>query len=301
MSNVHEFIEKLDENIMELGLNPKFKDNPAYRKVLDEIRYYISGMNMANDIDKVWVSKDEDGYTIEYKSPYVEKKYNLRIWVSYGKNELFCREVIESKKLSETKDYVEKVVEVTKSRLDGDRIEIRKDNGVADNINCEYGKCNILCSSMRKVYDKYGVQETEERELFNPSQVYGDVTRIETNAILAITNQAFNSPYWRQRTMARREYLDVVNIDFEDKNTGEKFIGKQELNQENGLQDLKFSVFHLSDHEVIQPLMNEEIEDMLDKEDPKVAEGLRRYIEGRDRFSYDSENSKECLHRTSQI
>ena len=67
MSNVHEFIEKLDENIMELGLTPKFKDNPAYRKVLDEIRYYISEMNMANDIDKVWVSKDEDGYTIEYK------------------------------------------------------------------------------------------------------------------------------------------------------------------------------------------------------------------------------------------
>lgn len=294
MSNVREFINKLDENVMKLGLDPKFKENPAYKKVLDEVYYYISEMNMGNDIDRVWVLKDEDGYKIEYKSPSVDKKYNLKIGV-FGKSKLFCREIIESRNKSGIK---EKTVDVTKSRLIGDCIEIRKDNGVADNINCEPGKCNTLCSSVKKVYDKYGVQEIEERESFNPSQVYGDIDRIDENAILANTYQAFNSSlYWRQRTIARRVYLDVVNINYEDKNTGEQFIGKQELNQSNGLQDLSFSLFHLSEHEVIHPLMTAEIEDMLSKEDPKVAEGLRRYAEGRETFSYDSENSKECLHR----
>ena len=128
MSNVREFIDNLDENIMKLGLNSKFKEHPAYQKVLDEIRYYISGMNMANDVDKAWVLKDENGYTIDYKSPYVEKKYNLQICVSNDKNELFCREMIESKNLSETRDYVEKTVEVTRSRLDGDCIIISNNN-----------------------------------------------------------------------------------------------------------------------------------------------------------------------------
>ena len=301
MSSVHQFIDKLDENIMELGLDSRFKENPAYKKVLFEVESLIMEMNMMENIDNVFVRKEDNAFNFEWKNPITKENHSFKLWISNDKDELFCSEIIESVKKSEEKDYKEKFVVTLGSHIDSNRnIEIIKKYGSADNLNCEYGCCNTLCGAEKKKYDKYGVQESVEVETFNPSVIHGDVTNIDPMAIVAITRQAFNSDYWKQRTVARREKLDVVSVTYEDKSTGEKFIGKQEINQEHGLQDLSYETYHFADHVVIHPLMSAEIEEMLSKEDPKVAEGLRRYVEGRDRFSYDSENSKECLYRTSQ-
>ena len=303
MSSLRNFINNLDENVMELGLDPRFKENPAYKKVLFQIEALVLEMNMMEDLDRVFVRKENEAFKFEWFNPTTKQQYEFEVFVPSTKTELCCCEIIDSTNKDGGKEYQEKFVVDVSSKIDSfGRIAITSKYGKADNLNCSYGNCNTSCGVERKEYDKFGVQEVDEIESFGNGKVNDSIEKIHPATILANTRFAFmGSLYCKQRTIARREYLDVVNIAYEDKNTGEKFIGKQILNQEHGLQDLQYSTFNFGEHVVIEPLMNAEIEEMLEKEDPKVAEGLRRYVKGRDGLSYDSENSKDSLYRARQI
>ncbi|MBR5370030.1 MAG: hypothetical protein IK137_01865 [Bacilli bacterium] len=300
MGNIQYLYDNLDQIVMDMGLDPKFKENPAYNKVLSEIKSLILQMNMYDGLNNTYYRKEEDGtITFSWNNQVTNSKYEFRMATS--KNELWCRRVKETYDYSNGQKREEKSAISVGSVMDSyGRIETTSYYGGADNNDCQSYQCNIWNGANKKVYDKYGVQETYESQSFARHKINGNVRELNYGVLVDGARMSFhNGQYYRQRLMIRREKLDVANVVFENKDTGEEFRGKKLIDQRHGLQELTCDTYHLGEHVVIHPLMTAEIEEMLSKEDPKVAEGLRLYARDRERFSYDSEKTEECYYRAS--
>ena len=298
MENVLQLMEKLDGYVMELGLDPKYKESPAYKKVLAHVDMLISTINI-DSLKDVSIRKDDGIISFVYTDPTTRDKYKFELSVP-EKDELRCTRICESTNYNMGRTPVQKksVVEVV-SKIDSrGQITITTEVGQADSLDCGFGNCNVWRYADRKIYDSYGVQESWEIESYPNYKANRDVSNIDTYAIIRGRGKPCFDNYYVRRTNVRRRYLDVVNIWHEDKETGEKYSGFQEMHSEHGLQDLDFS-YRFEQPVVIYPLMTAEIEQKLSEEDPKVAEGLRRYTEGREKFEYDSEKSTEYSYRAS--
>ena len=59
MYNVKELREKLVEKVTGLGINPKFKENPAYAAAISEIDSLIGQMNMFEAAESVTVQEEQ--------------------------------------------------------------------------------------------------------------------------------------------------------------------------------------------------------------------------------------------------
>ena len=297
MSSVREFKANLGDEIMRLGLDPKFKENPAFEKIISK----INSLMTYDDMNKVFVRQDGNKFLFEWTNPYEKDEIRKFKIESFSKDELIAGMVVDRKRGLDR----ERIVDLTRFKLNSiGGIDIITKHGTADNINRRDRRCNTLCSSTEKRYDKYGVQEIEEEKMFNPSTASMDIDSITPMTILAATD--FKYDCWSQRTVVTRQYLDVATITVTHKNPDKEFRGYQMIDNQTGLQDLRYDR-NLVDQKVPQ-LMQAEIDDMIEKESEyhsseyveKLTEGLGRYVEGRDRFSHEPEDVNKNTYGTSQ-
>ena len=297
METVYNLKYKTEEYLDSLGIEPSFKNNPAYAKVVDTISSLIP---MHEDTDRFVIGKDGNAIVLSYTNSETKIKDTVRIY-SPTETQIYCVRTTESIRKEAGKEINEKLVVFLDAHYYG-KVDMTTIYGVADDKNCEYNRCNYLCSIDRKEYDKYGVQEHEEikNSPILKSTTFGlkefDSQKIENEYKWANTQPS----WWEHRTTVHREKLDVAYVTFENRKTGEKYTGLQPINQEHGLQDLSYST-NWDEHIIINGLLNSEIEEMLSKEDPKVAEGLRAYTNGRESLSYDSELDKRTYYVASKV
>ena len=304
MYSIKELRDKLANKILELGIDSKFQENPAFDAAIDEIDNLISQMNMFEAEEKIIVSKTQESISFRWNSP-TGGKYSLNI--SSATPETFkCIKIEEREpfvgtngKTIKSKNVVEKIATIDKS---SGFFTLITNGSMIDNANFDVGKCNNSTWAEKKYYTSYGVMITREYKRFPTGELTEDFDKATVDSMLYTSRQAFDSGFWNNnyetRTLLTRDKLDTATIVSEDKKRGIRYIAITPLSQEYGLRDMILLNGYDSYPQdiVISPLSLEKIEEMLKKEkDPKVAEGLRNYAVGRENYYYNSADDKNFV------
>ncbi len=301
--SVKELKEKLGEKIFGLGIDSKFKENPAYASALAEIESLILQMNMSEADEVVTVNEDEGKIFFDWTS-INGIKYSMSI--SSSNPESFrCIRVEEKKPYMSTngqtikeKNVIEEIATIDKSGV----ITLTTNGSMIDNIDCGIGKCNNSTWAEKKYYTSNGVMSDREYKDFSTKVLTEDFDRTKVSSMLYIPRQAFDFGLWHdkyeKRTFLTREKLDTARVISEDKRKGIRYNATISLDQEYGLRDI---VLPGGDDPypqdiVILPLSHEQIEAMIQREsNSKVAEGLRSYAVGRENYYYNSSEDKNFI------
>ena len=303
--SVKELREKLAEKISGLGINPKFKENPAYASALAEIESLISQMNMFEAAEVVSVREEEGTISFDWTSS-VGDKYSMSI--SSSSPETFrCIRIEEKKPYVSTdgqtvreKNVIEEVATIDKS---SGFITLTTNGSMVDNIDCGVGKCNNSTWAEQKYYTSNGVMRDREYKGFSRGELTEDFNRTRVDSMLYIPRQAFDFGFWHDkyetRTALTRDKLDTARIVHEDTTNGIRYNATIPLNQEHGLRDMiVLGGDPYPQNVVIPPLSKEQIEAMIQREsNPKVAEELRALAVDRENYYY---NSAEDIHFISE-
>lgn len=293
MSNVSELRKNLVDKVLGLGVGGEFLGHPAIGPALARIDSLIGQMNLS-DPESVYVSED-DG-KISFGCTVCGTKYNFELTAS--EDSVSCIRVEEPQSfVGNTGDVVRQknAVEVV-SKLDGEQLIITSNYGSMDNIGCDNKHYNLASSIEKCVYDKDGIMNEREGRYYQPRKGAGFFHRVGADELLSFARWVPHYSTWNDvfttRTLLRRDTLDVANVVYQDRSTGQEHYGKVPLHQEHGLRDMYiangYGVYPMPEVR-IYPLMESEVEEMLAREkDERVANGLRKYAVGRTTYSYNS-------------
>jgi len=301
--SVKELREKLEEKIYGLGIDSRFRENPAYASALASIENLISQMNMFEASESVTVREEEGMISFNWTS-MTGDAYSICI-SSFSPETFKCIRIEEKKpfigvngQTIREKNVVEEVVTIDKSGF----ITLTTNGSMVDNIDCGLGKCNDFGWAEKKYYTPNGVMRDREYKRFPKAELMEDFDNAKIDSMLYVPRQAFDFGYWHdkyeKRTLLTRDKLDTAKIVTEDKTKGIRYIATTPLNQEHGLRDMTLLGGYDSYPQdvVISPLSREQIEAMIQRENnPKVAEGLRAYAEGREKYYYNSIEDKNFV------
>ena len=294
MSNVSELRENLVDKVLELGVGGEFLAHPAFIPALAEVSSLIGQMNIM-DLEKTYVKEENGKISFEYTEPGGDK-YSFELKAS--EDSISCIRVEEPHSfVGNSGDVVRQrnAIEII-SKLDGEEVVITTNFGSVNNIGCDNKHYNLASSVERRVYDKHGVMHERESKYYEPRRGEGYFHRVGANELLSFARWVPHYSSWNDtytaRTLLRRDKLDVATIVYEDRDRGHSYTGKVPLHQEHGLRDMYiangYNLWPVPEVN-IHPLMESEIETMIAREsDPRVAEGLRKYAEGRTTYRYSS-------------
>lgn len=294
MSNVNELRENLVDRVLELGVGEKFLEHPAFIPTLSEVSSLIGQMNIS-DPEKVYVSETDGVVSFEYTSE-VGDKYSFEL--KAGENSISCVRVEEPHSFVGNSGSVvrqKNAIEIISKLDEYGHVTITKNIGGIDNIDCDNKHYNMSSSVETCMYDKDGVMYEREHKYYGARKGEGYFHRVGANELLNLARwigyYGDKMPY-SARTKLVRDTLDVATIVYHDRDRGHEYYGKVPLHQEHGLRDMYIANgynFWPVPEVNIHPLMESEIEAMLAREsDPRVAEGLRKYAEGRTTYRYSS-------------
>lgn len=296
MYSVNELRDKLVEKIEGLGINPKFKENPAYASAIAEIDALIGQMYMDKAAEEVTVDEKQGNISFSWISS-VGKKYSMDI--SCSSPETFrCIRTEEDKPFVGTngqtireKNVIEKVATVDNYGF----ITLITNGSRVDNIECSGKKCNNSTWAEKKYYTSNGVMRDREYKEFSRGELSENFDNTTTNSMLRIPRGAFETGFlkdaYEKRELLVRDKLDTARMIVEDKRRGIRYSAIVPLNQEHGLRNMEtLGGYDLYPQDiVISPLSTDEIEAMIQREsNPKVAEGLRVYAVGRENYHYNT-------------
>lgn len=301
MYSVKELRDKIVEKVSGLGVDPKFRENPAYASAIAAIDNLIGQMNMFEEAENVPVQEENGNLSFSWTSP-VGEKYSMSI--SCSNPESFrCVRTEEKRPYVGTngqtvreKSIVEKVATIDKT---SGFMTLDTNGAVLDNIDCSVGKCNNSIWAEKSSYTSNGIMDKKEYKGFPREELSEDFDRARIDSALYVPRKAFDMGMWydryHTRTLLVRDKLDTARLVTDDRTQGFRYNGIVPLNQEHGLRDMvQIGGFSPEQNNVvISPLSPEEIEKMIQREsNPKVQEGLRQYAAGRENYYYNSAEDK---------
>ena len=300
MSSVVELREKIVEKVVNLGVCLEFLENPAFVTVLSEINLYIEQMQI-EDPAVVLVDKSKGYLSFNYTNADGDK---FKMGISCPNER-----TIKCVKEEEPHSYVglegsvirqKNVLEQIARLGDHGEVTIITNTGSVDNVGCDNHHYNMNNSVERRVYTKRGVMYEREHKVYKTRKGEGYFHRVGAKEMLLLARQAFDYGPWadtyNKRTLLRREMIDTARLTYEDRAKDNNYFGVVPLHKDNSLRDLfiakEYNVFPMVDVEI--PALTEgEVADLLAREtDPKVAEGLGYFAQGRTTYTYSSKENE---------
>lgn len=295
--NVRELIEKLEEKVEGLGIDPEFKENPAFQKAINRIHSNIVRMTMTPEEEKrVNVTEQEGKIEFQWRTQF-GNTYGMTITCTKP-NEFVCTTIEEKapRRLNDGKMAREKTIieDIATMKPDSKFLELVTNGATIDDIDCERFVSNVTPWARRYEYLPTGVMQECEEKIFNPLTMNMDFDKVdETHSLfyprVAFENGSMSCNHYATDDLITRNKLDTAHVYSEDRNKGTKYVAYEKLSSEYGYQDLVLQGGGHSKEIIIEPLSKEEIERMIDSHpDPKVREGLRIFAKGREEYSYNS-------------
>lgn len=300
MSSVVELRDNIVDKVVELGVCLDFLENPAFITALSEINGFIEEMHI-EDPGVVLVDKSNGYYSFGYINPAGDK-YKMGISCPDEKTVKCVKELETHSFAGEDGNVVrhKNVVEQIAKLGDHGEVIIITNTGSVDNICCDNHHYNMNNSVDRRVYTKRGVMYEREHKVYATRKGEGYFHRVGAKEMLLLARQAFDYGPWsdtyNKRTLLRREMIDTARLTYEDRGKENNYFGVVPLNRSNSLKDLvieqEYNVFPMKEVEI--PALTEgEIADILAREkDPKIAEGLGFFAQGRTSYTYSSKTSE---------
>ncbi len=298
--NVKELMTNLDKIMDDMGVDPKFKENPAYEDVLSEIKTMIGQMNIL-DIENVSVYSEGGKISFKYNSVDGDR-YSVNISAGNPESISFDREV--EKKSFTTNDgqtvRVGEKVQTTAALNNTGDLTLSTVGKSIDNYQCDQGQRNENIM-MRKVnYDKNGVMDLSERK-YSSSRI----PLAYDNAPISLNTQIEN--VYDKRELVSREKIDTARVVVEDKKNGYStiaFSAVVPLSTEHGLKNMvpQNGINEYTDSIEIPDMTEFEVQEMVNKEtNPKVREGLAGYAQSRAGYHYNSAEDPNFVHKVDEV
>lgn len=289
--SVKELKENLVEKVLELGIDPKFKENPAFASVLGRIESLIEDMNMPEKLGNISVKEDgEISFDCIRNS---DEKYSFSIFSS-SPDEFSC---IRTKESRSSADSREKKVDELKAKIsDNGFITLTQNDATAYNHN--YASENDFVYGKKEFYYISNGIMRDRTEVVFPAvkKVFGNFDRLNAADILSLPRNAnINGNNYAIRTKFTRDKLDTARYDYKNMD-GTNAHAVIPLSEQYGLREM-WPDFDSSKKEIIiPPKSKEEIVAMLQKEsNPKVREGLAKLAVGREEYYYNSNEDKDFV------
>ena len=273
MYSVEELKNKLKDKVTGLGIDPKFKENPAFDEAIIEIKCFITRMNMGEALESVKVKEEKRSISFSWTSP-AGNKYSMMI--SCSSPETFrCIKTEERPPFVGTNGQVVREKEVTEQVTTIDNssgfITIYINGSSINNIDCKNGECNNNPWSVMEYYTSEGIMRDRDLKIFPGGILAEDFDSARTNSILFIPRQAFiiSGPFYNSyemRSILSREKLDTARLTAEDKPRGIEYRATVRLSQEHGLQNMQtLGGDPYPQRITIPPLSTEEIDRMISR------------------------------------
>ncbi len=291
-------IAKLDQLLTELGVDSKFRDNPAYQDVLMKIR----GAMPVRDIE-ILSAFIENG-VISF-STLTEKRQQCYVEVTAGPNGIRCVSSCNfPDKFDETKGGYSTTYQsdIVNARVDSNgRIAVLSGSTLLDDTGLVSG---TMCRSnfSKEIYSAEGIVVEHELGQTKEGRINSFAYFDRNNSLEIATypvhfyqndniwnNCAFISSL-QSYSKVQRKNIDTASVYSFDKDNDSEERATVELGGPDYSHMQVMSVENYPDqHVIIPPLSTERIEEMVSYQtNPKVQEGLRKMAVGRENYSYDS-------------
>lgn len=295
-------VRELRNNILSklnaLGINPRFKENPALSSAIAEIDGF---MYLFEQCDDIKVNQEDNKISFTYRD-------NNGNTYAYGitchePNEFRCVLISECTTNSSKQGTIRQrsAIEKRVSLEENNYITISTFGSTIDDRDCHFGKCN---NSPWREYERYsasGIMLNKETISYGCFELEEDFSDVKVETMLYIPHKAVYAPdrniskLQRTRTMITREYLDTAALIIEDRDKKTLYCSSVPLSQENGLRNMEVPNEYMAcPREVfIPPLEKWEIDIMITSESNlKVQDGLKNLALGREGYSYSSTDNK---------
>ena len=285
MYDVKEITDQLIINkLIELGANSLFFENPSFCDFLNQIKSTISFAK-----GKVLVYRRGNGFDFQFENQLGEKKKLYLYCSSPDRINLFFQEDYVRQHNKEI--YKERFQRdlVVKLNLSDGSITMEDTHVIIDSNTKDNNKCNVKSWLYKTEYSPEGIEISNEcRDHYETINMNYD-RYILTNVIDYSGRILKKNCDHLYRII--RNNLDTAKVTYNDNVNNTFSNGVVILSQESGLRKMITSNSLLTSDvpTIIMPLSEEEINSIISKEsNPKVQEGLRKYVKDRSKYYYNS-------------
>lgn len=297
--SVEELDKNLEEKLFELGVDPRFKENPAFEAALSNIKGLILNMGifLFDKAKNVTVKQEGKGMYFEWISED-GKKYLMNIYslnpdtFTCVRTEEYVPFVSSDGKTVRSKGAIEEIATIDKYGF----ITLTENTSFVDNVDCNFDECYNTTHTSKKYYTSKGVMRDREDKGFSRCKIPFSFDFVKAGIMLNTPRNSNNHKY-QTRTTLIREKLDTAQMVVEVDGKGVIYSAKTRLDQQHGLRDMEvYTGGSYPQDVVIPPLSQEEIEEMIQREsNPKIAEGLRECAVGRENYYYNSAEDRNFI------
>ena len=298
---VTELKSNMLSKLFELGISPKFKENPALSSALAEIEGLIDTIPLDKVQEEPNVKQHERAITFTCIDNE-DNAYALGL-TSYDSTSFKCFLLTEKSSIPmdgfpmHQRDVIEKTVSIEGNKY----LTITTSGSSIDDYKAEKGECNNSVWQETENYSSKGIMLKKEIINFKRGVLKEDFKTASIDSMLYIPRKSilahdeFINNLRAKRTVLSREHLDTAYLYIEDRENNTFFSSSVPLNQESGLRNMVVDDVYLNGPKevFIPPVETWEIDLMITSEsNPKVQEGLKSISQGREKYSYDSTTDK---------
>ena len=287
--SINELLNNLDNEVMSLNVNPKFKENPAYQAILTEIGEILRKVNVDDGLENSKIiRKNNEQISMELTNKNGQS-CQLAITCN-GSSEINCLMTWDDNPSfdQEGKRAIGKISrQVTGNLQENGNINLVKNYATIDDAHCEKGELNTFDAIEQEMYTAQGVMYRKD-SLASSAKNYYRNTNFEPSTLFYKPG-IFMQPAplgLVQRSVVQRKTFDTADVYIKNADRV-TFNGVVALDREHGLSKMN-PILPTEDY-IISPLSVNEVEEIIKQENnPKVQEGLRKFTHNREYFSYDS-------------
>lgn len=227
---IQNFCDNMKEALLDFGADPRFKNNPAFSDVIEEIYNLIASMKIGDKMKDTSVNLSDNGLMFTFSNDN-GNNYKFQLYCSNGDIVATAKTTNDSRSDRNNNHYRKAEVErITISILNDDNIEIIKQFGLADTIGSKSGEYNIIPAIQRDIYNSEGVMMTSEGKRCKSVEHQGDITNVE-NEFGVYTNYSFDTSgpnISEESYIMRRDSYDTC------------FLYSDRLNNDTGYRETEF-------------------------------------------------------------
>ena len=287
--SLSELKENIVENLIKIGVDSKVRECTFLDSIKEELNEVFTNNNI-NRVDKyincvvdkntITFNLNNEGTRVEVELKAVAKDKFLIVLSSISKKEITVYEKVI--------DLNERTITTNQAICDYRNMEMENNN-----------KSMVI----NKSYDEDGIMTSYVITQFKPNNIVSGLNQNYREVILHIPHSYKESDFWKNNYLSKvqlqREYLDIASLDVEFKETGMLYSSTVRLATVNGLRDMVLPDevrTGLPKDYTIEPLSNEEIEDLINENIEHVRMGLKKYIKDRNTFQYNSKLDPNFKH-----
>lgn len=287
--SLEELKTNIVDNIISIGVDSKIKECTFLDSIIEEINEVFTTEDFKK-IDK-YINCISDKDTISFNI----KNDGIR-------NEVVIKVLNKSEFLINISTIGEKTIKIYEKVVNLNNRTITTNQAICKYKDIEEEQ-NNTSMVIEKVYDEDGIMTDYIVIRFKPNSIVSGINQNYKDVILHIPHNYKESDFWKNNYFSKivlsRLYLDVASLKIDYKESGMFYSSSVKLETSIGLRDMilpnEVRVSLPKDY-IIEPLPEDEIENLLFSNEEKHRNGLKKYIKDRSSYYYNSKSDPNFKH-----